>query len=365
MSKFASDVEVMLDMKSEDKSRPGIFKEKGPKFSYLNLWTNDMWEEYIDRKRYLRYAKILLTGKSRLFRLILPQLLVLSSWSTIVGLQNYFPFISAFWARYSWLKISMPMSALSILSSFVAALLTLRTNQCLSRVAEGRLAWGRNLLLTRDLGQLLFTNIYSVNKKMGLLAARNLSLFGFLVKNRMRDEDNEDIVKQMLPSSDSSFVLSQRKQPIALIARIRHIISSMQMNGEISDIVGMKFDNLLLELNRIYGMCERIRGSPIPVLYTSHASRLLQFYLFFLPIALNAQGAPALLNIIATSFTGYVMLGLDEISHQIEQPFRIIPMHQVACGVARDVADAFVCQPPKLPGYDYEPEEIEYPPSYW
>ena len=56
------------------------------------------------------------------------------------------------------------------------------------------------------------------------------------------------------------------------------------------------------------------------------------------------------------------MLGLDEISHVLEQPFRIIPMHQMAKGVMLDVGDAFICKPP-MEGEIYE--EMKEKPSYW
>jgi len=61
------------------------------------------------------------------------------------------------------------MIPLSLMSTFVAALLTLRSNQGLSRLNEARIAWGRNLLLTRDTAQLLATYIYPANTKAGLL----------------------------------------------------------------------------------------------------------------------------------------------------------------------------------------------------
>ena len=56
------------------------------------------------------------------------------------------------------------------------------------------------------------------------------------------------------------------------------------------------------------------------------------------------------------------MLGLDEISHVLEQPFRVVPMHPMAGGVMRDVADAFICQPP-IDGKMHP--DMREKPSYW
>lgn len=72
------------------------------------------------------------------------------------------------------------------------------------------------------------------------------------------------------------------------------------------------------------------------------------FYLFFLPIALRGTGINIVANTLMTTSIGFSMLGLDEISHQLEQPFRLMPLKQLAIGAMRDVGDSFVCPPPEL-----------------
>jgi len=263
----------------------------------------------------------------------------------------------------------MPLSALSILSSFLAALLALRTNNTLNRVAEGRLAWGRCILLTRDIAQSISAYIYPIDKTIALLAARNLSLFGWLLKARLREDASDDVVRIMLSGQDAEYVISARKRPVAVISRLRQIVATLARKGLLQNYAALSFDEHCLELNRVYGMCERIRGSPIPVLYTSHTTRLLSFYLFFLPIALDGSGLPVLLNFVTTLAAGFVMMGLDEISHQTEQPFRIMPMQPISAGVTRDVADAIISRPPMLAGFEDDVDgygSVTYPfkPSY-
>jgi len=41
--------------------------------------------------------------------------------------------------------------------------------------------------------------------------------------------------------------------------------------------------------------------------------------------------------------TAYVMLGIDEIGIQIEQPFDVLPLHGLATVLTRDVADELLC----------------------
>jgi hypothetical protein len=74
---------------------------------------------------------------------------------------------------------------------------------------------------------------------------------------------------------------------------------------------------------------------------------LLFFWLFSLPLALSDLSLVT--SMITVTMAGFITLGLDEISMQIEQPFRLMPMQPLAGAVMRDVADAFVCMPPRLP----------------
>ena len=94
----------------------------------------------------------------------------------------------------------------------------------------------------------------------------------------------------------------------------------------------------------------RIRASPIPTLYTSHTSRLLVFYLFCLPPALNLSGLDGITTTLLSTVVGFAMLGLDEISHLFEQPFRVIPMYQMSKRSMLAVTDSFTCRPPALDG---------------
>jgi putative membrane protein len=71
-----------------------------------------------------------------------------------------------------------------------------------------------------------------------------------------------------------------------------------------------------------------------------HTSRGLLLWLALLPSGLLGAGCttlPKLLLVVLT--TAYIMLGIDEIGIQIEQPFDILPLHALATVLTRDVED--------------------------
>lgn len=126
-----------------DPSIPGWFRRR--RLSFTNYWGLSDWEVHTSRKRFIRY--ILDFPKSRLLRRLYPQLTVLMVWSLIsvrVAQQYFGPY-----------RLKVETTALSLVSTFVAAIQTLRSNQGLGRLADARLAMGHMVLYTRDLGNLV------------------------------------------------------------------------------------------------------------------------------------------------------------------------------------------------------------------
>jgi predicted membrane chloride channel (bestrophin family) len=47
------------------------------------------------------------------------------------------------------------------------------------------------------------------------------------------------------------------------------------------------------------------------------------------PSALQSSGMSSIAVIFGTVFIAYVMIGIDEIAVEIEEPFRLLPLNQV------------------------------------
>ena len=311
--------------------------------SYCKTWTLDDWEYHNSRWRYFRYLKNL--PRSRLLRRIMPQQLVLLAWTflCIYGSKNI----------VSWTQ-KIPLSALGTISSFVAFLLTLRCNQGLSRLDEARRLWSKVILNTREMGQLISAFVYPVDKQLALMLGRHVAIFGWLLKSQLRFTKNDevaDIVRTMLPDKkDADYLSSQRQKTVAVVTRIRQVISVLGKQHRLTTAEEMALDHTAHALSEAITSTGRIRASPIPTLYTSHASRLLMFYLLCLPASLSMSGLEDTVTVLLTMVVGFAMFGLDEISHLFEQPFRVIPMYQICKRSMVAVADCFTCRPPALSG---------------
>eukprot|EP00986_Skeletonema_menzelii_P013552 scaffold7979_cov149-Skeletonema_menzelii.AAC.3 len=366
--KFSSDVKHVLHNLRAMEFDPCIPKHlmghHSSSLSYSKTWTLDDWEFHNSRKRYFRYLKNF--PHSRLMRRIMPQQLVLLLW-TILSVYLEDQFLSTY-------KPKIPLSALGTISTFVAFLLTLRSNQALSRLMEARALWSKVILNTREMSNLIVSFIYPVDKQLALLLGRHVALFGWLLKSQLRFTKKDDVVelvRTMLPNKrDADYLLSQRQKTVAVITRIRQVLAHLGKAHKLTTAEEIALDHTAHALSEAITSTGRIRASPIPTLYTSHTSRLLVFYLFCLPPALHLSGLDGIMTTILTMVVGFAMFGLDEISHLFEQPFRVIPMYQMSKRAMQATADCFTCRPPALDGEKIvEDEEKELSQreltSYW
>lgn len=93
-------------------------------------------------------------------------------------------------------------------------------------------------------------------------------------------------------------------------------------------------DNNLNSLMTSIGACETLLKTPIPLSYTRHTSRLLVIWVSSLPIILWDQCRYATVPVAAV--IAFLLLGIEEIGVQIEEPFSILPLGETAWSIQLD-----------------------------
>ena len=166
------------------------------------------------------------------------------------------------------------------------------------------------------------------------------------------------------------YVTRQRKAPVALLSMLRQIVCETSTSRTVSTTESRLIEQCISGLNNVVMTAEKIRATPIPPVYSAHATRLMMFYLGCLPWALLGLNLSNGASLLMTMVVGFAMLGLDEISHIFEQPFRFMPLYQLAKVSMLDVADAFCCRPPPISADYFEDESIQdeeepQEPTYW
>jgi len=102
--------------------------------------------------------------------------------------------------------------------------------------------------------------------------------------------------------------------------------------GRISESQHINLNQYLTSLMDICGICERIKSTPIPFSYNLFIKLFIMIYVAILPFTvITAYGY---LTIPAVVMTSYVLVGLEMIGEEIEEPFGFerndLPLNQLS-----------------------------------
>lgn len=77
----------------------------------------------------------------------------------------------------------------------------------------------------------------------------------------------------------------------------------------------------LTTLTDIIGRCEAIAGTPVPISYSRHSSRVVSVWTLTLPLVLVGVMDTIAGTVLATTCVSWFLLGIEYIGNFIEEPF--------------------------------------------
>lgn len=99
-----------------------------------------------------------------------------------------------------------------------------------------------------------------------------------------------------------------------------------------------------------YGGCERVLQTPLPLAYSIAISQITWLYVLILPFQLYPK--LGWVTIPGTVFAAYIILGIDAIGHEIENPFgrdvNDLDLDRYCAGLQMDM-NVLVSKPPPKP----------------
>ena len=341
LSSLSRDLSLLAALRppipSADLSVPTAIVSAGS--SYTRLWTQVTWWRHADppHVRYFRHVRSWPLSTSA--RKILPAVVLTALYSLIMAFATQHLSVG----RYHLQSMAKGSSAaMAALSAPLALLLTLRANASLGRLNEARVLFGRMILWGRNLASVLKTYVFPTNPKTAILATRYLSVLGWSIKALVRNESADsqrEVYEIMLGRKEAEWILSQKiRPPLAILLRIRQIVADVAMKCTNPNffVPHSALESAIDDLDAVIGGCERLLTSPIPSTYSRHLSRIMVMYLAILPFALVATGTPSLGAAVASALVSYVIVGVDEIGMEIENPFPLLPLQQL-CGAFQSV----------------------------
>lgn len=218
----------------------------------------------------------------------------------------------------------------SLLGFVLSLLLVFRTNSAYDRWWEGRKLWGRLVNDSRNFAvkikALLENPIHYESQK---LMFRYIKIFPHLLAKHLSkestrlalDEDYSDIEKAL-----------KHHSPTEIVLLMQQVLFQLKQKGEISDVEMLYLEPQFSGYLEVCGGCERIKNTPIPYSYSSFIKKFIAIYVLALPIAYVITIGWFVIPL--TMFIYYVLMSLEIIAEEIEDPFNNdendIPMEKIA-----------------------------------
>ena len=307
--------------------------------SISRFFSQDEWERHRSVGRYWRH--LFSTWKSTIFLRVLEPVLLITAFAVLLAAWN------AHFAQVFGMPVLQTAPLAHQLSGGIVSLsLVFRTNNSNRRVIDARSLLGKMSKCTRDLTRM---SQYVPNAGgLRLDVLKHLRAFPYAVeshvrKGRSREDARDPTAFRVDPVPGMARALgAKRAQRLAYYENIPAQVlfdTSQILNHALS--LGMstqmhqQCEIIVKELSSVVSESEKILYTPIPISYTRHTSRTLTLWLLTLPFSL--WGALGLATIPAIFMLGWLMLGVDEIGIEIEEPFCILPIRPLCDMCEREV----------------------------
>lgn len=241
---------------------------------------------------------------------ILPRVLFFMLWTALI--------VWLYWDGIIPTTAKIDMVVYNVIGLALGLLLVFRTNTSYDRYWEGRKLLGATVNACRNLAHLLNNAIPKDDKESRADINELISAFNFAVKERLRDGVKPEHLP-MLRKEYLDEVFKFDHIPNAIMRLLQERISQLIAKYNVCDPTRLLITTEIGGLVNNMGGMERIRFTPVPFAYASHLQLFIMIYFLGLPFGL--YGPLKWLSIPAIGFISLILLGINEIGVEIEDPF--------------------------------------------
>lgn len=257
--------------------------------------------------------------KSDTFRRLLPAMLLVALYATAVAMVEI-----EIWE----LQYKSTTALHTLLGMVISLLLVFRTNTAYERWWEGRKLWGSLVNSSRNLAMKLNAMLAEEDTDARKELQRLIALYPEVLKLHLRDSKHEAY-------SHSTH------QPNAVSSQMMKYINRLYQQQKITGDQLIILNAELTNMADVCGACERIRKTPIPYSYSMFLKKFIFVYVMTIPFGFIREFG--YLIIPAVTFVFYVLVSLEVIAEEIEDPFgedsNDLPTDEIAKNIANNVAE--------------------------
>jgi putative membrane protein len=270
--------------------------------------------------------------KEKVFRKLLPITFIVVIYAVLIA---YF-FDNA--AQYNLGQFHL------IFSFILTIIINFRVNTSYARWWEGRILWGSLVNNCRNLGMKFDTFIglkthpdfYELLSKLPLIIKAHL---------RKETQELESMLLTLCVHEPDS-----RNPVIIVTQRMYVILNQLRQENKLQFEQYLAMDSHLVNIVDIAGGCERIANTQVPPAFAYFVKQALLFYALMFPF--GWVGTFGLLIVPMMVMIVYILLGLEILSEELEEPFgkgdNDLPLASIANTIARNVEQIAASEPDKI-----------------
>ncbi|GAB3568036.1 bestrophin family ion channel [Spirosoma luteolum] len=253
----------------------------------------------------------------------------------------YVIFITVMELYYLDLRLKdTPGTFLQAMGILLSLLLIFRTNTAYDRFYEGRTVWGGLVNNSRNLALFLQAVLPIERQDDRLFFTKMISSFPFALKNHLRGLPGSDEL-ELVSDEDALMLAQQDHKPAGVASLIWSRTEELYREGIISESQHINLNRYLTTMMDVTGVCERIKSTPIPFSYNLFIKVFIALYVMVLPFTvIQAFGY---MTVPAVILTSYILIGLEMIGVEIEEPFGVdrndLPLNQISQLIRVNVHD--------------------------
>ena len=230
----------------------------------------------------------------------------------------------------------------SLLGFVLSLLLVFRTNTAYDRWWEGRKLWGQLVNDSRNLAVKLNAILANEDSYNRNFFRKSISYFPHLLSRHLSKESTEFALDENY--NELHAAEKEQHPPLSLINMMMNRLIHLQKENKISAEQLIFMDKQLSGFLDVCGGCERIKNTPIPFSYSSFVKKFILTYVLILPVSQVATVGYAMIPL--TVFVFYVLMSLELIAEEIEDPFNNdtndIPTQKISENIKKNVSEILI-----------------------
>ncbi|WP_414528581.1 bestrophin family protein [Nodularia chucula] len=265
------------------------------------------------------WLEVALQIKGSVVPVILPRLILCGGLGFIISVIHYY--------GYGFPQPIFSSVITNVAYNLVLGLLMVfRTNTAYSRYWEGRQIWGTIVINSLNLGRKIRLSVSdrsASEQQQKKAAIKMLTAFAIATKLKLRRLPVNNELAALLTPEKYLELKDTNSPPLKIVLWIGDYLKQQEKQNILTTLELIEMNTNLDKMVEGFIGCERILTTPVPLAYTIYLKRVLLIYCLILPLQLvydlNWWTGP-IVTIIS-----FILLGVEEIANQIENPFGIEP----------------------------------------